>query len=468
MNAAARAAAIVLAAVASFATMYAVCAWAGAQPAPAVASAILTIALARRSHASGLAALAVGALRLAGVALAAAAVGWLLITVPLAGAVVFVVAMGLSVWLRNFGTRGRVAGAVLALPFVALLVVPFAPAHARGGPAADIALTIAGGLIAFAFVTLAARFTHDDAAEPDARAEAASSERKRRPGMSVPTRMALQMVAALGAAFVVGFTLVPAHVGWTVLTAFIVCSGARGRGDAFYKAVLRLGGAIAGTLVALVLATVWTPHGLAEAVVVFGALYLGLWLRERNYAYWAAAMTLIFALLAHGDGVLTLAAFGARLEAILAGAVCGVAAAWFVTPIRTVSVIRRSLADALLAFDDVVANGHAADPERPMRLARFERRLAELDRVAPPVRWHRRIAGLRAGPDHPAAWLDLAAGLRPHAPGAAERPDRGAIRRAIGVSRRAIASHGAAEPGPDHVPIGVALAKLHETLGNRE
>ncbi len=42
------------------------------------------------------------------------------------------------------------------------------------------------------------------------------------------TRMALQMGLALAAAFLVGHLAYPDHWTWAVLTAFIVCSGARG------------------------------------------------------------------------------------------------------------------------------------------------------------------------------------------------------------------------------------------------
>ncbi len=464
MNAAARAGITLLGAVAAFVTMLGLCAWAGAQPQPAIGAAILAIALGRRDGGTpSLARVAAGALRLVAVALAAAGVGLVLHALPIAGAAVFVVVLALSVWLRNFGARWRAIGTLIALPFIALLVLPGGPAHARGGPPVDLALVIAAGLVAYAFATAASVLRRDGPAS-DAPAGNARGERKPRPGLPVPTRMALQLATALTAAFAVGFAFFPGHAGWAVLTAYIVCAGARGRGDAFYKAVLRLGGALAGTAAALAVTSVWAPSGVAEAIVVFAALYLGLWLRDRNYAYWAGAMTLIFALLSRTSGPLTAEVFAVRLEAILAGAVCGVAAAWFVMPIRTEAVIRRYLADALLAFDEVIAHAHLADADHPRRVAHFEERIAELDRVAPPVRWHRRVFRSRA--DHPAGWIDAAGALRPHARAVEAAAKRGAIRRAIGVSRRAIATHGAPDAPPERVPISDALASLHANLGD--
>jgi hypothetical protein len=155
----------------------------------------------------------------------------------------------------------------------------------------------------------------------------------------------------------------------------------------------------------------------------------------------------------------------ARLEAIFAGAVCAVVAAWFVTPITTEAVIRRRLADALLALDDVVVHAGAEAAEHARRLASFEHHMNELERAAPPVRWHRRLFAARVRPEHPAHWIDLAGGLRPHAHSVATHRNRGAVRRAIGASRRAIAQHGAPpEAAPEAVPVTVSLTALHETL----
>jgi uncharacterized membrane protein YccC len=237
-----------------------------------------------------------------------------------------------------------------------------------------------------------------------------------------------------------------------------------------YKGVLRLAGALAGTVAAAAVSSLWAPAGVTEAVAIFAVLFLGIWLRERNYAYWAACMTLILALLGSGAG-LSVGLLGVRLEAILLGAVCAVVAAWFVLPIRTESVVRKRLADALLALDELVARAHAPDGRPSAELARFEHRMTELDGVAPPVRWHRRIFAARSTSEHPARWIELAAGLRPHAReigerGGARDADRTAIRRAIGISRRAIANHGKPPEAREGPSITAALDTLHTTIAN--
>jgi uncharacterized membrane protein YccC len=299
---------------------------------------------------------------------------------------------------------------------------------------------------------------------PDAAAAAPA-----RPGMTAATKMALQMAVALAAAFGAGFLVFPDHWGWTVLTAFIVCSGARGRGDAAYKGVLRLAGAIGGTIVAAVSAHVWAPAGVAEAIVIFGLLFFALLLREINYAFWAAGTTLILALLARSGDGFDLALLGTRLEAILTGALCAVIAAWFVFPISTEDVIRRRLADALKALDDVVV--HAHDPgARDGHIAHLDHRMSELEGVAPPVRWHRRIFARASSPEHPACWIDLAHEITHTARAVTDGPiadekQRGRLRRAIGASRKAIGQHRdlAAE---NRVTIGTALSELRDTVAS--
>jgi uncharacterized membrane protein YccC len=402
------------------------------------------------------------------VALAALGVGRLLLAVPLAGAAVFVIGMFLAVYSRKYTGWVRQLGTLIALPLVTMLVVPAAPARAPGGPLVDLALGASAGVVSLVFATLAQaalrRFGH---AAPAVARETAVAAAPLRAGLTVSTRMALQMAVALTAAFALGFVLFPGHWGWTVLTAFIVCSGARGRGDALYKGVLRLGGAIGGTIVAALTAHVWAPSGVAEAIVVFALLFAALILRPINYAYWAAGTTLILALLARGDDGFNLPLLGTRLESILTGAICAVIAAWFVFPIRTVDVIRRRLADALKAFDDIIVHAHD-DEARAAHAARYDHLMTELEGVAPPVRWHRRILVRSDASEHPARWIDLAheirtsAGSVDHGRTAGEK-ERGRLRRAIGASRKAIGQHHdrAAE---DRKPIGVALAELLDTL----
>jgi 5-amino-6-(5-phosphoribosylamino)uracil reductase len=215
--------------------------------------------------------------------------------------------------------------------------------------------------------------------------------------LSVQTRMALQMLVALALAFTLGMVAFGQHWAWVVLTAFIVCSGAVGRGDAIYKGVLRLAGALAGTLVAAAVSRL-SRNGIESATLIFVALFFGIWLRNINYAYWAACATLIFALLQGSAGIDPLPLFAIRLLAIVAGALCAIVATWFVYPIQTEALVRKRVGEAR----DALRAGAG------VRELHFH--LAQLERVAPPVRLHRRVFGEREDGRHPATLIELMQG----------------------------------------------------------
>jgi hypothetical protein len=465
-----RAALAVVAVIASFGVMLGIGRASGTGSQPALLAAILTLGVSRRhQHARAMQA-ATYPLALAAVALVAGAVGILLRTVPIAGATVFVAGLFLSIWLRNFGERGRRFGALIALPFVTMLVVPVGPIRAPGGPLVDLGVVVAAGIVALGSVRAIGALASAlrlPAAEADADSPRAPRERK--PGTrSVPTRMAIQMTVALTLAFGAGFALFARHWGWTVLTAFIVCSGAIGRGDAAYKAALRLVGAIAGTAAATLLTHLWHPSGPPEALGIFAALFFGVWLRETNYAYWAACVTLVLALLAAPSDAGTASVLALRVVAIFVGALCGVAATWFVLPIRTTDVIRRRLADALVALDALLRDD-ASEPEpRSARVRAFVARMRALERVATPVRVHRRVLRFADHPEHPGRWIEIASDCRREALAseltALSPTHRATIVRAIGRTRKAIGAHGKPATGDERIGVAAALRDVHAAL----
>jgi 5-amino-6-(5-phosphoribosylamino)uracil reductase len=214
--------------------------------------------------------------------------------------------------------------------------------------------------------------------------------------MTIHTRMALQMLVALALAFAIGLLAFAQHWSWVVLTAFIVCSGAVGRGDAIYKGLLRVGGAIGGTLVAVVVSRFVPANGVIDATVIFVVLFLGMWLRTINYAYWAACATLIFALLQGSQGDAAGPLFATRVLCIMIGALCAIAATWFIYPVRIEQLVRKRVSEARAALRDL--RGGA---ERDLH-----HHLAQLERVAPPVRLHRAVFGTRGESPHPATLID--------------------------------------------------------------
>jgi len=396
-------------ALVSFALIYPLCVRFGAGASPAVLAVALAIGLGRGDQPADASSLLRKLVALPLVALAAAAVGLTLVAQPLAGAILFTAGIVLSIWLRNFGARGREVGRVVALPFITMLVVPVG-IDSQAGPAVTAAFVIAAGAVAMICASILSRIASRTGflRRPTEPRFVPPPREARATGLPVATRMALQMLVALALAFGIGFLLLPAHWSWVVLSAFIVCSGAIGRGDAIYKGILRVAGAACGTLAAALLQAVAPRNAVEDAVLIFALLFAGIYLRAFSYAYWAACVTLVFALLQGDQHGAAFATFALRLGGIAIGALCAIAATWFVFPIRTEQVVRRRVADALAALRGIVAAGGTGDPWHPRHAAMLDHHASELDRVAPPVRLHRRVIGSKSGADHPATLIERA------------------------------------------------------------
>ena len=431
------------------------------EPGPAILALVLCLSLSRSRLDRDLRGRLEAAAVLPVVGLAALGVAMLLHRLPWVGAAAFVVAVSGSIWLRRFGPAGRKAGTLVALPFVVILVCPYVP-PTRVGPAMALVLPAIVSLLALAWVSachaLGLRLgwiEHAEPAEPAAPEPPAAATAARRPLAS--TRMALQMAVALALAFAVGDAFFGAHWAWVVLTAFIVGSGNRGQLDVAVKSVLRVGGAAAGTLVALAAASATGlgagAHDAATLALILGAVFLGVWLRPLGYAWWALFVTLALALLQVYVGAPVDGMLGPRLLAIVAGALIGVAAAWFVLPVRSADVARRRIADALAALSE------AFDPATPQRDARrFLARLSGVEEVAPGLRVARHVLRARPGPK-PADWIDALAACRAPAVALIARGETpGSVRKAVGAARKAMR-----EPEA----VGSALEDLRRALVER-
>lgn len=405
---------------------------------PAVLAVVLCISLSRSQLDRDWRHRLESALALPVVGLAAIGVGELLLHVPWVGAAVFVAGMFVSIWLRRFGATAQRMGSLIALPFVTLLVTPRIAAPADGTmPSwllpmliALLALVWVGTMHALARAIGFLPPPRNTSARPPAVARPAR-ESTLRPSAS--TRMALQMATALAVAFTVGYVFFPQRWAWIVLTAFIVISGNRGRLDVAYKSLLRVGGAAAGTLLALVVSVHAGGHTTGTAALILAALFLGVWLRPLGYAWWALFVTIALALLQGFADVSPARLLALRLEEIVIGAVIGVAAAWLVLPVRSTGVLRRRLADALAAL------GEALDPATPERASdAFTSAVAGVEQLAPAFRASR--TALRAvRKTHPADWIDALVACRQPALTLIERGETPpAARRAVGAARKAL------------------------------
>lgn len=435
---------------------------------PAVLATVVALSLSRRTFASRTE-FARSAALLPVIGLAAGAVGWLLLAVPPVGAALFVAGMSVPIWMRRFGPRAARLGGLVALPLTAVLVAPVPPSP--GVPAWLAALlALIAGVVAVLWVAVAREVLrlipnergrmergrpenprvqqHGDT-RGAVRAAATGPSGPRR--LPASTRMALQMAVALSAAFVVGWAVFPDHFMWVVLTAFLVCSGNRGRADVLHKSVLRVVGALGGTVGAVVLAAL-LPRATGPGVVVaiFVALFVGTWLRPVSYAFWALAVTLALSLLQELTGTATLTGEAGllveRVVAIVVGAILGIAASWFLLPIRSMDVLRRRLSELLVGLTAAVIPGDdSSSDDRDARVSEVREAAARVEQLAPAHRAARLVRGRRrpmaidcieVAAELPGA-LDahLAAGAQPSVPGA---PDT--LRRTIGQARKSLAA----------------------------
>jgi len=333
-------------------------------------------------------------------------IGRLFVQHPNVADTLFTLALALSIWLRRFGPLARRLGTLVALPFVALLVtpVPVLPSgQASGMPSVERSMlwSAVAAVIAFGWVWAlqesARRIGLIEASAGTEQATGPATAHRSKARIAPSTRMAVQMGLSLGLAFLIGRSVYGAHWSWIVLTAFVVNSGNRGRGDVAYKCLQRILGACVGTVAATVLAGTFPPHDDTAVVAILLVLVVGGWLRTLGYAYWAGCVTAILSLLQGYFGETHLGLLGERLEQILIGGALCVAVAWFVLPVRSSDVLRRRLADALTALGAFTEAFRATPRDAARVRARHEEflgTLEELGTVAPTFYGLRRLSEL--------------------------------------------------------------------------
>jgi len=373
------------------------------EPGPAVLGAMLCLSLSRSQLERDWRGRIEAGIALPFIGLISAGVGLLLLNLRIVGAVVYVLGMFLSILLRRFGPVPRRIGALLALPFIALLVAPNpvavdgprrvrrAGARPRGSGGLRLRDPVPGR-----------GHGHPDAAAPGARRSRGRDFRTpfERGRLDPSTRLALQMALSLALAFTIGFLFFPDRWAWIVLTVVVVAVGNAGRADVLYKGIQRLVGAAAGTVVALLglsLPSIGGPN-LPTVIVLLLIVFVAVFLRPFGYLWWALFFTLALTLLqsfaaepSTGLGPL----LGERLEEIALGSALALLVAWFVLPLRSENTVRRRIATVLAALQERLAE---QTPETGAALTAAEKQLA---RVAPPYdawrRIFRRATGPRAG-----------------------------------------------------------------------
>ncbi|MGI5242765.1 FUSC family protein [Dactylosporangium sp. CA-139066] len=290
----------------------------------------------------------------------------------------FVVAVAAATAARALGPAAGRLGRALVLPLIGMLLAPVNPGP---HPAQTLAWATLAVFVAEAYVLLARLIRRTDAEE-----ELPSTAPAR-----VHVWRGVQSALALTLAFAIGQTCFGEHWAWTVISAYTVGAAARSRGDALLRGAHRTLGALGGTLVATVLALAIGERPAVAVALLLAILAAAYYLRQFGYAWWAAGVTAALALLYSLLGVSGTAALpllGARLLAVLIGALCAILPATLLAPIRTGAVLRKRTAEALrsardgdyaLAQRQVAALREAAAPLLAIRRLRERRELMWVD-----------------------------------------------------------------------------------------
>lgn len=331
------------------------------------------------------------------IAVACTGIGRLFLQHPNLADTLFTLGLSLSIFLRRFGPWGSRIGSLIATPFVAVLVTPV-PVVPGAEPSVGRSMlwSAAASVIAFLWVWIVQATAARAGLVPTTSAEAKRAPIGSSARIPVSDRMAAQMVLSLTLAFVIGREFFSAHWMWIVITAFIVNSGNRGRGDVVYKSVLRVVGASAGTVAATLLSGLFPPGDSVAIVAVLVLLAFGNWLRTLSYTYWAGCVTAVLALLQGYFGHSDAGLIGERLLQIVLGGGLSVAVAWFVLPVKSRAVLRRRIADCLAPLTDALVAAQRSPGDVARHHRSFEEGVAALTEVAPAFVAHRRLQQLRA------------------------------------------------------------------------
>ncbi|MEU6201720.1 FUSC family protein [Streptomyces sp. NPDC047061] len=387
---------------------------------------------------------------------------------PVIGGAVFVVLMAGSIWTRRFGAAVTRLGALVPLALIAaLLSAGSGTGHITWWPVCGWMALV--GFSAFVWVRVVRRIAEKLTGLPGSPPGQAPAKRSaQRTGLPPRTRMALQMAVALTAAFSLGHLIYGEHWQWCVISAMVVGLGPVGRGDLALKGLERGLGAMAGTLVAALIAAVAEPHGTTSIVLIFLVLAVASTLRAYNYACYAAGITTAMSLLYGYSGQSPQPLLLVRLQALVLGAVLAVVVGWFLVPVRTSDALRARL-DATLGALGSVLDARRDGASTVKALAAFDAAAANLNAS---TRSHRlyRTAARRLGTAHPITPADvgeaLLAARRPvHALAASEPgPCERSTAETVGLLRRAVSAPASPLPQlPEPAPTA-PLADLDAAL----
>ena len=192
---------------------------------------------------------------------------------------------------------------------------------------------------------------------------AASLEAGRRWGqrarMALPTRNAIQIGIAAGAAIVLGDLISPQRFYWAVLAAFITFMGAHNSGEQIRKALFRVGGTVVGIFLGSLLVSAVGHHTLWSIAIVLVFLFLGVYLLRVSYALFAIAVTVTVSQLYQQLGEFTNSLLLVRLEETALGAAVAIIVVLLVLPLHTRRVLRVAMRQHVEAVGRLVDHATA-------------------------------------------------------------------------------------------------------------
>ncbi|TRL41571.1 FUSC family protein [Rhizobium straminoryzae] len=148
-------------------------------------------------------------------------------------------------------------------------------------------------------------------------------------------RAALQITVASGIAMVFGLMLSRERWFWAVLTAFLVFTNTKSRGDTAIRALQRSIGTVLGIAAGLCLASLIKGDMVASVAVAGLGIFCAFYALQASYAVMTFFVSIVICVIYGLIGSLTTELLLLRVEETLIGAVAGTAVAFVVFPART-------------------------------------------------------------------------------------------------------------------------------------
>ena len=174
-------------------------------------------------------------------------------------------------------------------------------------------------------------------------------------GLALTTRQAIQVGVATSLAIIIGELISPSRWYWAVVAAFVIFAGTTSRGDILSRGMQRVIGTVGGVIAGMGLAVVVGPHHLVSLVLIFGCVFMALYLFRISQALMAFWITAVLALLYGLIGQFSVQTLVLRAEETAVGAALGMLAGYLVLPKGTREAFDEALDDLFDAVDAVLA-----------------------------------------------------------------------------------------------------------------